>query len=89
MKYTVFERMTLQVFGRGLTREEALQCARDNATVRNHETEAEFCRNDSVSDLIIFKVRALAAIGDDHFEAEAKKQRLLLGIKPKPKRRFE
>ena len=68
-KFTVYDKVTWQVFGRGLTPEEVHQCAIDNVLVRDYETEAEWERDGVESDLTLFRVRPLAVIPDDCFEA--------------------
>jgi hypothetical protein len=67
-RYTVYDQITMQVFGRGLTRDEVHQCAADNVLVRDRETEAEMRRDDPGSDTMWLKTRPLGVVSDDGFE---------------------
>jgi hypothetical protein len=80
-RYTVFDTTTLQVFGRGLTQEEAYQCAINNVLVRDRETEAEWRRDDPGSDMMLLRTTPLAVIADDGFERLA--QADARGIEPR------
>ena len=77
-RFTVYDKVTWQVFGRGLTPEEVHQCAINNVVVRDRETEEEWCREGVDSDMTLFRVRPLACISDDYFEAAMDKAKGLL-----------
>jgi hypothetical protein len=65
---TVFDRDTLQVFGCGLTEEEAYQCVLKNCAVIDREWEAKLLRDDPGSDLRLLRIRPLVRITDDPFD---------------------
>jgi hypothetical protein len=61
--YTMFDPMTGQVFGRGLTQEQVRQCVIDNVLVRTPEEE-----DDDGRGMMCFRTRPYALATDEFFE---------------------